>query len=351
MNTLEKINKKNGILTGLKSFCGALPSPESSNNEIGYKPSWYPLGMLMAAKNPAFFLCDGKEKYIPGESLLFYGKSNLKNFLFKGFAFEMIPNRDSISYIDYYGMDKKNLKNMLRGTLRYSGFLSIFRSISTLGLLKNENDENSIQFKIEKDLSWKKIISQLIGLKKSDNSEENLMKVLFDFLKKNYEKQKEFINFDIEKDLLYSIQSLKSLGFLDDFPFYDILPSFKSFEGKKLAPIYILGEYLTEKIKYSKGERDMIYMHHEFDVEYSEKEKKRKEKIISTIIELGSVNGFSATSKLVAIPVSIAIDLFLSGKLDKLKGVFRPTHPTIYKNILKELEKEGVFVKEKILIE
>lgn len=53
----------------------------------------------------------------PGTHLL---KSALNVPMYKGFAFEGIPNRDSLKYVDLYNLGRlENLDSMFRGTLRY----------------------------------------------------------------------------------------------------------------------------------------------------------------------------------------------------------------------------------------
>lgn len=54
---------------------------------------------------------------VPGTDLL---KSAVDVPIFKGFALEGIPNRDSLKYVDMYGLGNVGeLEAMFRGTLRY----------------------------------------------------------------------------------------------------------------------------------------------------------------------------------------------------------------------------------------
>ncbi len=46
-----------------------LPAPDNNNNPFGYKLSWAPRGVLLASRNDAHFLRDGKEVSIPGAVL------------------------------------------------------------------------------------------------------------------------------------------------------------------------------------------------------------------------------------------------------------------------------------------
>ena len=55
-----------------QSWCGGLPSPEFTDNPLGYKFTWSPVGALNALGNDARFLKDGKVLDVKGEDLLYY---------------------------------------------------------------------------------------------------------------------------------------------------------------------------------------------------------------------------------------------------------------------------------------
>lgn len=51
-------------------FCGGLPCPDDNNNPFGYKFSWSPRGVLLAAVREAKYIEDGENKQMdatPGE--------------------------------------------------------------------------------------------------------------------------------------------------------------------------------------------------------------------------------------------------------------------------------------------
>lgn len=60
------------------SFCGGLPAPEDSNNPFGYKFSWSARGVLLALKNTAKYLENGKVK---GKKKLLFGNPTLTEFI------------------------------------------------------------------------------------------------------------------------------------------------------------------------------------------------------------------------------------------------------------------------------
>jgi saccharopine dehydrogenase-like NADP-dependent oxidoreductase len=69
MRVIDGVKAKGGNVVDFSSFCGGLPAPDSNDNPFGYKFSWAPRGVLLAGRNDARFLKDGKEVYIPGKDL------------------------------------------------------------------------------------------------------------------------------------------------------------------------------------------------------------------------------------------------------------------------------------------
>lgn len=116
MKVIEECKEKGEIIESFVSWCGGLPAPESAtSNPFGYKFSWSPRGVLLAAQNSAKYLEEGEIKEISGKDLLSSAKevTNVHPFL----MFEGLPNRDSLKYKKLYGL--KDAKTMFRGTLRY----------------------------------------------------------------------------------------------------------------------------------------------------------------------------------------------------------------------------------------
>jgi alpha-aminoadipic semialdehyde synthase len=130
----EKVKSKNGKITSFVSWCGGLPAPEASNNPLGYKFSWSPRGVLLAGLNSANFKRDGKYIDINGKELF---RSAVDVDIFKGFSFEGLPNRNSLSYIDSYKLDQ-SIETMFRGTLRYKGFSELMNMLLKIGLFNTD---------------------------------------------------------------------------------------------------------------------------------------------------------------------------------------------------------------------
>jgi alpha-aminoadipic semialdehyde synthase len=114
---IDSVHAQGSAITSFVSWCGGLPAPENSDNPLGYKFSWSPRWVLMAAMNPAKFKSDGRMVDIEAGCILDHAQSV---DIFKGFHFEGLANRDSLKYVDAYGLNKTDLETMFRGTLRYA---------------------------------------------------------------------------------------------------------------------------------------------------------------------------------------------------------------------------------------
>lgn len=306
MRIIHEIEEKGGEVLGFTSYCGGLPAPEANTNPFGYKFSWSPTGVLLAGKNSAQYLKDGKQVFIPSQELF----ENYKMIAIEGLGeFEAYPNRNSLPYIQLYGI--QSTKTMLRGTLRNKGWCSTLKKIAELGLL----DET------EKDwsgLTYSDFLRKLM----SNLPEKDIKKALSAHLK-----IKE--NSDI-------IKRFEWLGLLGDEP----LPLAKG------SALDILSARMTEKLQYGQGERDMIILQHEFIASYPGKKKKQKEKITSTLIDFGIPHGDSSMARTVGLPAAISTRLIIQGKIQQ-KGIHIPVIPEIYSPVLEELKELGIAFKEK----
>jgi len=302
MKVIDHIRDNGGELISFSSYCGGLPAPDANDNPFGYKFSWSPRGVVLAGKNPARYLKNGEVIDIPGEELF----ANHWPVEIEGLGtFEGYPNRDSLPYIDTYGV--RGVKNMFRGTLRYPGWCETLKKIAELGLL-DETERGDLA-----GLTLAQFMSKMIG------SSGNLKADLATFLL-------------IDKNSPV-ISNLEWLGLFSDDP----IP-----QGAK-SPLDVLAGRMLEKMKYAPGERDMLIMQHEFIAKYPD----RTEKTTSTMIDYGIPHGDSSMSRTVGLPAAIATRLILKGKIT-LTGVQVPVMPEIYEPVLAELESMGIKFTEKI---
>jgi saccharopine dehydrogenase-like NADP-dependent oxidoreductase len=301
MQAIERVRNAGGELVGFVSYCGGLPAPEANDNPFGYKFSWAPRGVILAAKNPGRYLKDGEVVDIPGERLLTHHWPVAIEGVGK---LEALTNRDALPYTETYGIP--NVKSMFRGTLRYPGWCETMGKIAELGFL-DETERDDLG-----GLSFRELTARLIGNTGGD-LKADLVKAL---------------RIDPTSEI---IANLEWLGLLSADP----LPA------RVNTLLDVLAERMLEKMKYAPGERDMIVMQHEFTVKYPD----RMEKHTATLVDYGIPHGDSAMSRLVALPAAIAVRLILEGKID-LTGVHIPVLPQIYEPVLAELSGMGVAFTE-----
>jgi len=297
MQVIHRIRDEGGTLVSFASNTGGLPAPEANTNPMGYKFSWAPRGVVLAGKNPARFLKDGKIVDVPGPQLFaHHGPCAIAGFG----ELEVYPNRDSLPYIESYGI--RSVESMFRGTLRYPGWCNTLKAIVDLGILDETERTNLV------GLTFGQWTGRLLGMTGKATA------------------------LDLARRLGRSadakpVTDLVWLGLVSDDP----LP--------KEATTYldVLAQRMLSKMQYAPGERDMLVMQHEFVVRYAD----RTEKILSTMVDYGIPNGDTSMSRLVGLPAAIAARMILQGEID-LPGVQVPMVPAIYEPVLEELATLGV---------
>jgi len=303
MRIIREVHDAGGRVLGFTSYCGGLPAPEANTNPFGYKFSWSPRGVLLASKNSARFLKDGRVVSIPAAEL--FAQPGIISISGLG-EFEGYPNRDSLSYLETYGIPEA--LSVLRGTLRYPGWCETLRKMVELGLLDDapKNRSGSTFLGLMKELSQAAPGADARGAVAFRLGLEAGSAIIF---------------------------RMDWLGLFEDRP----LPAEKGSALDNLAALMI------EKLQYAAGERDMIVLQHQF---LAQTASGRKERIVSTLIDYGVPGGDSSMSRTVGLPAAIGARLILEGKI-RLTGVQVPVHPEIYGPILEELGTLGVRFEEK----
>lgn len=280
MKVIDDCHEKGEVVESFVSWCGGLPAPETavkdSENILKYKFSWSPRGVLQATKNSARYLKDGQIIEIPENRLLksFERVDDLDSML----KFEGIPNRDSLKYIKLYGLTDE-LRTMFRGTLRFKGFFECMQEFKDFGFLDDLVDISGKKFKTGNDF-----IDFVMGDKSKNRSEET------NWLK-------------------------KQCGSID-------------LSGKTFSSLIEGFSYLlNETLKYAKGERDMIFLHHTITT--------NARKIKVSLCVFGDER-FSAMARTVGIPVAVAALKMLEKEITG-RGVKAPLEKEIYDSLLKNL--------------
>jgi saccharopine dehydrogenase (NADP+, L-glutamate forming) len=303
MRVIHKVQREGGEITKFISYCGGLPAPEANDNPFGYKFSWSPRGVLLAGKNPAHYLWNGKDVDIQAGTLFDHYDTMPIDVEGKQITYESYPNRDSMQYAKTYGI--QTTKTMLRGTLRNLGWCSTLSKISDLGLL----DENQIHD--FKGRTWSDLMQKLAP--GGGDLKANLARKL-----------------DIPANSKV-IDNLEWLGVLSD----ELLPKGQT------TPIDMLCAKMMDKMCFDPSERDLLILRHEFEAEYPD----HNAQITSLMIDFGIPNGYTSMARTVGVPCAIGVRMILEGQIHRT-GVQIPIEPDIYEPVLKELESLGILLKE-----
>jgi saccharopine dehydrogenase (NADP+, L-glutamate forming) len=303
MKIIDEVYEKGGKVVHFYSYCGGLPAPEDNDNPFGYKFSWSPKGVVLASRNSAKFLENGKLVEIEGKDLFL----NYRIEEIKGLGkFEVYPNRNSLPYKDLYNL--KDAQTVMRGTYRNLGWCNTLKKMVDLGLI-NEDKQPGL-----KGITYRKMMADMIGAK-DDSSLE----------KKVAEKLKLDTNSEVMKRFEW-------LGLFSDKKVPD-------FDNR----LDILSELLQEKLVFKNKEKDMLILQHKFTVENADK---TKDLITSTLIDFGEALKESSMARTVSLPLAIGVRFMAEGKFN-LTGVQIPIHKQIYEPVLKELETLGIKMDEK----
>ncbi len=306
MKLIDEIKNQGGEILSFKSYCGGLVAPESNDNPWGYKFSWNPRNVILAGQGTAQYLDEGELKFIPYNRL--YTQNDVIEMDGYG-KFDAYANRDSISYIESYGL--QSIKTMVRGTLRQYGYCKAWNVFIKLGL----TDDTSLITHADK-LTYTSLLASFLPPVKGSLKER--LKV---FMGSGWDNE-------IEKQMDY----------------------LELFSDKKITltqgtPAQLLQALLEEKWKLKPNDKDMIVMQHQFEYNLP---GKSIQKLNSSLVVIGKDEHHTGMALTVGLPLAITVKNFLTKKFN-LNGVQIPTKKEIYLPLLKELEENQVIFSEKII--
>jgi len=305
MRLIDDVQGRGGRVSRFESACGGLPSAEAANNPWKYKFSWSPRGALAASRLPARHLQKGELIEIPGERLF----EHVRPYEIEGLGmFEIYPNRDSMGYIEAYGLE--GIETMLRATIRYPGWGETLRAIAALGLL-----DPTVR-------DWPPGMSHA--------------QLLSHFLPDSDAPMRERV---AEK-----LGTLASPTILDRLEWAGLFATDDALDVGHDSALGIVADCFQKRMVYAPGERDMVVLRHAILAEFPDGSR---EKHVSNLVAYGEPGGDSATSRTVSLPAAAAGELLLQGKV--APGVHIPTRSSIYAPILKRLEPMGIAFHESCL--
>ena len=303
MRIIDKVRQAGGTIESFYSYCGGLPALESNNNPLGYKFSWSPVGVMLAALSEGRYLKDGQEVRVPSEQL--FEHYWLVDVPGAG-TFEAYVNRDAFPYIELYGIE--GVKSMYRGTLRNISHCESWNYFKKLGL-----------FDREKEFDFRKVSPRRMLAKLMNTPGQDIVKEIAAYLQ--------------IPEYSITIKKMEWLGLLSD----ELLPL------ETGTAFDLFAHVLQSKLVYQPGERDLLVQFHDFVAAYPDG---RRERITSTMVDLGIPNGDSSMARTVSLPAAIATKLILNGKIN-VPGVHIPVLPEIYHPVLDELETMNIRLTER----
>lgn len=299
MKMIHEIKAKGGTVDVFKSFCGGLIAPEFDDNPWNYKFTWNPRNVVLAGQATAKYLEHNELKFIPSSRIF----TQTEPVLIAGYGnYESYANRDSLSYIRPYGIQKAH--TVLRGTLRKEGYSSAWNNLVKLGLT-----DDSFVIHDADQLTYRQWLSAFTPGSDLAKLEQRVCEFL------------QLTSTDEE------FRKLQWLGLFEE----------TKITLKEASPALILQQLLQQKWKLNKGELDMIVMYHEIEATVNQ----QKQKHTSTLVVKGETEVLTAMSKTVGLPMAIACKLILEGKIEA-RGVQIPVMPELYNPVLQELEEFGV---------
>lgn len=303
MQIIDHIRKRGGKLTSFESYTGGLIAPETDvQNPWRYKFTWNARNVVMAGHDTAKFLQNGQFKYVPYQQLF---RRTTPVFVSGYGEYEGYANRDSLKYIDTYGLG--DVQTMIRGTLRNKGYCDAWNVLVQLGCCDESYEMEQVE-----QLTHRSFIESYV--KPGKQSVEHRLC--------------EQIGINQEGE---EMKRLTWSGFFSE----------EKIGLSKATPALIVEHILNKKWKLQPSDKDMIVMWHRFLFV----EGGKKKEIQASLIAKGDDSIYTAMAKTVGLPLGIATRLLLQNQLTE-RGVLVPIMKSLYDPILQELAELGIVMKE-----
>ncbi len=307
MKLIHHMRDRGGVIRSFLSYGSGLPAPEVESNPLRYCITWNPGNVVRAGEVGALYKENGMLKILSHSNVF----SRTWPVEVEGIGIlEAYPNRNSLGYQEIFGLDE--VDTMIRGTLRYPGWSETWHQIVRLGLPNTTMPIPNLG-----EMTYREFLQMFLSI---------------NVLGSNLEKQ-------VANRLQISptgkiMENLRWLGLFSE----------QKIDGDCRTAADVLQQLLVEKLRLPEGGRDMVILMHDIRVVYPG-ENNRKEKIITTLIEYGEPDGFTAMSKTVGLPAALAAELIITDQMP-LTGCHIPTHPAIYEPVLEALKKLGISFRE-----
>lgn len=309
MALLQPLLDQGSRVRAFRSYGSGIPAPENADtNPMKYVVTWNPRNVAMSSETGAQYMERRKIKCVPFHHVF----RHTWHVDVEGVGrVEAYPNRDSLSYMQSFGLE--DVDTMIRGTLRWPGWSETWACIVDLGLPNEHLRIPDLGARTYRDVTEMFLPMNLAG----------------DEVPEIEERVARFLGISPTGRIM---ENLRWLGLFSD----------ETVRGSGDTAAAMLTHLLAEKMPLREGDRDVVILKHEIDVEHAGGET---EHITSTMVHRGDPKGFTAMAQSVGAPVVIATKLLLTGQLD-LVGAHIPLHPSIYVPALRELADEGFAFSE-----
>ncbi|NNE07810.1 MAG: NAD(P)H-binding protein [Gemmatimonadetes bacterium] len=307
MELFRAVKDAGAEVVSYKSHCGGIPAPEANDNPFGYKFSWSPKGVLVAAKSSARYCEDGKEIVRSEEEV---HRHTWTIEVDDVGPLEAYPNRDSMKYEELYGLG--DVPTIIRATLRYEGWSRSVAALRALGLLEEEPV-------LGEGETWAALTARRTGGVKGEAGAGSAREAAARHL-------------DIPADD----------PVLDRLAWLGLFGSDTAGDAGK-SPIDTLVNRMIDRMAYADDEPDMVVLQDEVIAKFPDG---HRERFLSTLICKGEPGGESAMARTVGLPAAVATSMIVEGKIAE-RGVRIPTDADIYEPILTALDHAGIRFEEK----
>jgi saccharopine dehydrogenase-like NADP-dependent oxidoreductase len=303
ISLIRRIEGDGGRIVGFRSYGSGIPAPDQEHNPLRYVLTWDPRNVVMAGYEGAQYMEDGQTKIVPYHQVFHH---TWQVEVESVGMLEAYANRDSMSYMRSFGL--KDVKTMIRGTLRWPGWSETWSQIVRLGL-PNE----TLRIEGLCDRTYREVVEMFLP---AGVSGTNLEQRVPTFLRINPTGR--------------IMENLRWLGLFSD----------ERIGCRGDTSAAMLEHLLKSKLPLTPDVRDMVVLVHEVEADYPKSARESKLWTSSLVVE-GEAGGHTAMSHTVGLPVALAARLLLRGELP-LTGSAIPTHPSIVDPILRELGAAGL---------
>lgn len=304
LRLLDSIRNEGAQVSGFHSYAGGLVAPACDDNPWHYKITWNPRNVVLAGQGVAQFLEEGNTVFRPYNQLFALAAPVSVG---DNPRYEVYPNRDSLQYIDRYGL--RGVSSIMRGTLRVRGFSRAWDTLIRLGLTESTSPLAT------EGLDWAGFLSALLP---QDGRGVQ-------------ERCASFLGLDDRDPIM---EQLSWLGLFSDRPL----------GASGLAAADHLQALIEERWKLGPDDRDLVVMEHR--IRYRLKGETLE---CRSSLELeGKDTRFTAMSDLVGLPMALLVRRFFRGKIS-LPSAPIPFSPDIYLPVMEDLEALGVRFEERTL--